>query len=122
MLTWPTLVGDPVEKRRLADVFDASAVDMESATVAAFCAEHGIRFVSVRAVSDDARTALSPALLRLLSRQRVSLGRVLLAAVRSPRLIAECWRLARNTRLAGDRLALALHALLRSEASMLTAL
>jgi adenosylhomocysteine nucleosidase len=112
LLTWPRLVGDPAEKRRLAQTFGACTVDMESAVVAAFCAEQGIPFLSLRAVSDDAQTALSPQLLGLLARERVSGWRLGLAALSSPRLLGECWRLARTTRRAAERLARALNAVL----------
>ena len=81
---------------------------METARVARFCAEHDIPFASVRAVSDDVQTALSPRLVALLSGGRVSPLRLLGNVARQPRLVAELWRLARQTRLASAQLALAL--------------
>ena len=85
---------------------------MESAVVASACARHGVPCVCVRAVSDDAQTGLSPRLVQLLSGARVSWWRLLLAIIRSPRLLAECMRLGKATRLAAERLAAALHELI----------
>src|SRR6187551_1606882 len=62
IVTVNELVATPEAKRRLADRTGAEAVDMESAEVAAVCAEHGVPFLAVRAVSDDVETALSPEL------------------------------------------------------------
>jgi hypothetical protein len=85
---------------------------METAHVARWCAEHDVPFASVRAVSDDVHTALSPRLVALLGGGRVSPGRLLANVARQPRLASELWRLARQTRLASARLAVALGELL----------
>jgi nucleoside phosphorylase len=112
LLTAPDLAADPDQKRELGRQHGAAAVDMETARVARFCAEHDIPFASVRAVSDDARMALSPRLAALLSGGRVSPLRLAGGVARQPRLVAELWRLARHTRLASAQLALALGELL----------
>jgi adenosylhomocysteine nucleosidase len=112
LLTAPTLAADPEQKRRLGRQHDAVAVDMETACVARWCAEHDVPFASVRVVSDDVHTALSPRLVALLGGGRVSPGRVFANIVRRPRLVGELWRLARQTRLASARLAVALRELL----------
>src|SRR5207253_1577357 len=99
------LVGDPAEKRRLAELHHADAVDMESAAVAEVCIAKGVPFRAVRAVSDAVDTALSPELVRLLAGGRVSAWKAVRALVRKPALLGEFRRLARDTKLAAKKLA-----------------
>ena len=73
----PRLVATAEEKAALGMKYGAMAVDMEAATVARFCQRHGVPFGSVRAISDDMRTTLSPQLATLLQAGRPSLPRVL---------------------------------------------
>ena len=108
LLTASGIAATPNEKRSLGDRFSADAVDMESAAVAAACAAAGVPFRAVRAVSDAVHVGLSPRLAGLFASGQFSPWRVVLAVVRQPSLIAEFWRLARDTRLAADRLAVAL--------------
>ncbi len=105
LLTMPTLVATPLQKHSLARQHGAVAVDMEAAAVAHFCQQQGLPFGCVRAISDDVHTALSPRLLALLAQGRASPFRVGRALVRTPGLVGELWRLARNTRFAADQLA-----------------
>ncbi len=112
LLTVPRLVGQPQEKRSLGLQHDAVAVDMESAVVAQRCTKHGIPFGCVRAISDDLQTPLSSQLLSCLAGGRVSPLRLLAVLARSPRLLGELRRLARQTRLAAEQLASALGELL----------
>jgi adenosylhomocysteine nucleosidase len=112
LLTTPHLVTSPAEKRSLGEKHRAAAVDMESAIVAQCCQRQGIPFGCVRAVSDDWTTPLSPQLVPLLTNGRVSLVRMLTTLVRSPGLVAELWRLARQTRYASGQLAVAVGELL----------
>jgi adenosylhomocysteine nucleosidase len=112
LLSVPRLVSDPAEKRRLGQTFGALAVDMESAAVARFASERGLPFGCVRAVSDTVDTGLSPRLLPLLAGGRVRPLKLAGAVVRSPGLVRELARLARDTRRAADRLADALGQLL----------
>lgn len=102
------LASDPAEKRRLGEEHDADAVDMESAGVAEVCAERGVPFFAVRAVSDTVDTALSPALVKLLAGGRVSPLKAAAALVRQPSLLGEFRRLARDTKHAARKLAEAL--------------
>jgi adenosylhomocysteine nucleosidase len=108
LLTVDRLVSEPAEKRRLAEAHQAVAVDMESAAVAEVCAEYGVPCRVVRAVSDTVDTALSPDLVRLLSGGRVSAWQAVRALMRTPSLVGEFRRLARDTRLAARNLADAL--------------
>jgi hypothetical protein len=114
LLTIPALATDPNQKRRLGLEHEANVVDMETARTARWCSERDIPFASVRAVSDDIQTALSPRLVALLSGGRVSPPRLLMSVARQPRLVSELWRLAWGTRLASERLAVALKELLTS--------
>jgi nucleoside phosphorylase len=113
VLTVPELVGDPREKRRLAQQHAAVAVDMESAAAARLCQEHHVPFACLRAISDDWNTALSPHLVGLLRRGRVSTLRLAGMVLRHPSLIRELIRLARTTRKAAKQL-LAVRSLLDS--------
>src|SRR5262249_51238756 len=72
LLTAPRLVGTPAEKKELGKRHGAAAVDMETAAVARACAERGVPFGCVRAISDDADAALSPRLVSLLAGGRVA--------------------------------------------------
>jgi adenosylhomocysteine nucleosidase len=112
LLCVPHLIGDVAEKRALAARHGAGVVDMESAAVAQACARAGVPFGCVRAVSDDCDTPLSPALTACLAGGRVAPLRLLAATARSPGLVPQMWRLARQTRYAAGQLALALGELL----------
>lgn len=103
ILTIDHLVCDPAEKCQLGESHDA--VDMESAAVEAVCAERGVRFLAVRAVSDTVDTALSPELVRLLSGGNVSVLRACGSFLRKPSLLGEFRRLARDTKFAARCLA-----------------
>ena len=108
ILTVDHLVGDPAEKRALAESSGAEAVDMESAAIERVCAESGTPFLAARAVSDEVDTRLSPALVKVLTGGRVSWWKALTAALRRPYLFAEYRRLARDTKIAASKLAEAL--------------
>jgi adenosylhomocysteine nucleosidase len=104
LLTTPDLVGNPEQKRLLGARHDALAVDMETAAVARLCGLHEVPFGCLRAFSDECSTPLSPQLVDVLSAGRVSPWRVLRAAAVRPRLLAEFWRLAADTRTAARQL------------------
>ncbi|HWG47793.1 MAG TPA: hypothetical protein VN688_33830 [Gemmataceae bacterium] len=104
LLTVSELVSDPREKQRLGQQYQAIAVDMETAIVASMCHKQGVPFACVRVISDDLNTALSPHLVDLLRHGRVSPPSLAWAILRHPSLIRELWRLARQTRLAAERL------------------
>jgi nucleoside phosphorylase len=112
LLTVPRLVGAAADKAALGAKHQAVAVDMESAVVARRCAGAGVPFGCLRVISDDVRTSLSPKLLEVLAGGRVSVWRLLAALFGSPGLAGELWRLARDTRFAAGRLAVALGELL----------
>jgi nucleoside phosphorylase len=112
VLALPYLAGSAPEKQALGRQHGALAIDMESATVARLCQERGVPFGCVRVISDDVQTSLSPRLLSVLARERISPVQVLAAVVSSPGVVGEMWRLARDTRRAAEQLAAALGELL----------
>jgi adenosylhomocysteine nucleosidase len=104
LLTVAELVGDPHDKERLGQQYQALAVDMESAVAARVCHEQGVPFACLRVISDDTTTPLSPHLLDCLRRGRVSPARLLWTVLRHPKVGGELWRLATGTRRAAQRL------------------
>jgi nucleoside phosphorylase len=105
-------LGSPQEKRTQRQLRHAIAVDMETAVLAHWCQKREIPFGAVRAISDASATELSPRLLSLLGDDHPSPLRIAAAALSSPWLLRELWRLARDTRKAAHQLALALGELL----------
>lgn len=99
------LVADPTDKSRLCDLLQVQAVDMESIHVAHWCAERGSPFRCIRAVSDEASSALSPHLVRLLAGGQVAPGKLATTLLCRPWLVPQLWRLGRHTRLAARNLA-----------------
>ncbi len=112
LVTAAALLGVPQQKQQLGQQQQALAVDMEAATIARHCTQHEVPFGCLRAISDEAATALSPQLIEMLHGGRVTPGRWLRAVACRPRLLAECWRLARDTRRAARQLGLGLGELL----------
>jgi nucleoside phosphorylase len=104
LLTVSELVSDPHDKARLGERYDALAVDMETAVLARICAERGIPLVCLRVISDDLQTRLSPQLVGLLRRGRVSPMQLLGAVLCHPNLIGELYHLAGQTRGAAKQL------------------
>lgn len=104
LLTMSRLIGDPREKQRLGREYQALAVDMESAAAARICHHHHVPFACLRVISDDWDTPLSPHLLDLLQRGRVSIPRLVARVLRYPHLIGELWRLEAQTRRAARQL------------------
>ena len=108
LFTASHIIGEPQAKADASSRFKADIVDMESAAIAKLCAERGISFAVIRAISDTSDTALSPHLARLLSGGEVSIWRACRALARRPSLLREFLRLARDTKLAARNLAAAL--------------
>ena len=51
--TGDQFIDKPEDKERLAETFDANVCDMESGAIAQICALNGVRFASIRAISDS---------------------------------------------------------------------
>ncbi len=113
LLTWPSMVAKPTEKRTLGVRFGADAVDMETATVTAACAARGVPCAAVRVISDGIDDSLSPELVRLIDGGRVRIAGVLRAIALQPRVLGELLRLRAATDFAGKLLAEALSPLAR---------
>ena len=101
------LVSTPEEKRRLADE-GADAVDMESATFAAWCDEHAVPWFCVRAVSDAANTTVPRDVFDVVGDTGVSWTRLVRGLLRRPGLVGDLWSLGRATRSAARPLAAAI--------------
>lgn len=112
VLTVGSAIGEASKKQELAQKHSAIAIDMESATVARWCQRRQIPFGCVRVISDDARTSFSAPLQNLLAAESSAFFHFLWAGLRSPRLLVEMSRLARDTRVAGKQLGKALGELL----------
>ena len=61
LVTTDEIITSPQHKRQLFEQTQADAVDMESFAVARLAAEAGLAYTAVRAISDDAATALPAA-------------------------------------------------------------
>jgi adenosylhomocysteine nucleosidase len=94
------------EKHELRVSTGADAVEMESAAIQAVCVEAGVPCATVRVISDAAGEDLPVDFNRFTrADQSLDLGRLVLAAACSPRLVGGLLRLRRTTRLAAERLA-----------------
>lgn len=116
LVSIPSPVTSREAKMTLARRSGAAAVDMESAAAARICSEHGVPFGCLRAVSDDVDTPLSAELLECVPGGRVSASRLSRLLLRHPRVTKDLWLLARTTRGASQRLAVALNHCLRQPA------
>lgn len=99
------------EKQRLREMTGADAVEMESTAIQAVCREANLQCATVRVISDAADEDL-PLDFNQFARadQSLELGKLALAIVRRPRLLAPLLRLRRTTREAATRLAAVLTA------------
>jgi adenosylhomocysteine nucleosidase len=87
-------------------------LEMETAAVAQAAAEGNVPLIAIRAISDDAGEELGFSIDELTDREmNVSLGKVLVTVAKRPAIVPQLLRLARNSRLAGESLAGAVHAL-----------
>ncbi len=79
---------------------------MESSAVAALCAERLVRFLSVRVISDDARTDLPREVAALLTQSgSYRIGAALRAIWNRPSSVKDFWRLHEQALESADRLA-----------------
>ena len=106
LLTSDHLVCDPTEKRRLGNVFRAAIVDMESFAVAEAARQAGVPLTVVRAVSDDADTALPPRMADWVNADgSPSVLRATLALLRRPMLLPVLLKMRKHTQRAARQLA-----------------
>jgi len=108
VLTCDKMIGEPEQKRQLGHEHQADVVDMESSAIADVCQRQEIPFGCIRVISDDVYERLSPRLITLIESGRVSPWRLFKEIISSPGIVGELMRLAKQTRLAADRLAASL--------------
>jgi adenosylhomocysteine nucleosidase len=92
------------QKSRLATAYQAQAVDMEAAAVAKAAEAHGLRFVAVKVISDDASFAVPSMDGFIASDGGFRSGAFALHAAVRPWLWSSVFRLARNSTEASRRL------------------
>jgi adenosylhomocysteine nucleosidase len=106
LLTVDHIIRTAAEKAELRRRYDADLVDMETAAVAALCAERGVRFLSIRVVSDEAGIDLPPEVASLMTRSgSYRVGAALRAIWNRPSSIKDFWALHEQAQEAADRLA-----------------
>lgn len=106
VLTADSIVRTALEKADLRRRFGADVVDMETSAVADVCSVRGVRFLSVRVISDEARTDLPPEVLSILGATgSYRLGAALGAIWRRPSSLKDLWTLRDHAVSAADRLA-----------------
>ena len=90
LLTVDEIVRTAAEKAELRQRFGADLVDMETSSVAALCAERGVKFLSVRVISDEASTDLPVEVLAILGRSGgLRLGAAVGAIMKRPASVKE---------------------------------
>jgi len=88
-------------------------LEMETAAVAMAAAKGGVPLMALRGVSDDAVEELGFSISELSDkRMNLRIWKVLLAVLRKPWIIPQMFRLSKNSRKAGENLALAITSLL----------
>ncbi len=88
-------------------------LEMETAAVAKVAAREGVPLLAVRGVSDAAGEELGFSIAELTDgRMRIRLLKVLLTVAKKPWIVPQMLRLARNSKKAGENLALAIAAML----------
>ena len=107
LLTVDRIVRLPAEKEELGRAHSAVACDMETAAVAAVCAERDIGFLAVRIISDAVEDELPPHLEKLISQKTLAakIGAATGSLIQRPSRVKELWKLHEEALKASDRLA-----------------
>ena len=92
------------EKRKLAEGYGASLVDMEAAAVARMAQKGNIPFYCWKAITDIASEELPDLNLFLDQEKQLRMGQLATYAVTHPRHIASLWRMGRNSRSGAEAL------------------
>lgn len=109
LLTTDEVVLKAAGKARLRAEHGADLVDMETSAIAALCRERGVKFVSLRVVSDDASTDLPPEIATIMGDSgSYRLGAALGAIWKRPSSLKDMLALREQAVQAADRLAKAL--------------
>jgi adenosylhomocysteine nucleosidase len=103
LLSFPSVAGLE-QKAKLAGAYQAQVVDMEAASVAKGAEAHGLRFVAVKVISDEAGFPM-PAMENFIAKDgEFQTPKFVLYAVMRPWLWGTVLRLGRNSKLASNRL------------------
>jgi adenosylhomocysteine nucleosidase len=106
LLTADEMVRTVAEKEALAQKHEAIAVDMESLAVAQIALEQKIRFMAVRAISDDMSADLPPEILSIIgSTGALRVGAALGSLVKRPGSFKDMMHLRENAHAAAKSLA-----------------
>ena len=94
LVTVDKIVRTPTEKQALSLQTNAVAVDLETWHVAAQCANAGVKFLSVRVISDTVNEELPNEVAQMMPKQSWAqlAGRVLGGTVRRPSLVKDLWK------------------------------
>ena len=107
LLTVAEIIRQPEECRRLAEQHRAAACDMETFAVAEACAVAGVRFLSVRIISDAVDDELPPEIENLLAQTTLAakIGAAAGAVLKRFSAAKDLWKLREDALKASDRLA-----------------
>ncbi len=109
LLTVDQIIRTAAEKAVLHDRTGAIAVDMETTAIAHVCAQRGVRFLSIRIISDTASEELPPEVLTILGPTgSYRLGAAAGAIWKRPSSLKDLWALREHATEAARRLSLAL--------------
>jgi adenosylhomocysteine nucleosidase len=108
------IIRTTAERKELRERTGAIAVDLESHAIAEVCRDRQVKFLCVRAISDDCTVDLPPEVLSILGRTgSVRTGAVLGALWKRPGSYKDLWRLRQDAHLASERLALFLSSMIK---------
>ncbi len=107
LLTVDHIVRHAEEKRKLGQQHDAVACDMETIAVAQVCSRLGVRFLSVRVISDAIDDDLPVEVEKFLGQKSLAgkIGAAAGAILGRPSVVKDMWRLKEDALKATDRLA-----------------
>lgn len=106
LLTVDEIIRTAAEKAELRTRTGATVVDMETSAVAALCADRGVRFLSIRVISDEAGTDLPREVVAILGRSGgLRLGAAVGAIWKRPSSVKDLLALRTHANSAADRLA-----------------
>ena len=107
LLTVDRLLREPEEKRALAEQHQAIACDMESFAVAEACRQAGVKFLSVRIISDTVEDQLPKEIEMLLNEKSLAarLSTAAAAIVNRFSSIGDMWQLYEDALKCSQRLA-----------------
>ena len=106
LLTVDRIIARSAEKAELRKEYQADLIDMETSALALIARERLLRFLSVRVISDDAKTELPPEIASLLAHTgSYRVGVALRALWQRPAALKDFWTLHARALESADRLA-----------------